>query len=95
MASNATDAFGWLHLSGCTSKDTLRNDFATSCIVASNLTFKYSYGFNLKHDKILSTSDARSVCDTSLKNSFKSVSSSFNSSIFSTFFVVVVVVVVV
>ena len=91
MASNAIDAFGWLHLSGCTNKDTFRNALATSWIVASKRTFKYSYGFNLKHDNILSTSLARSVCDTSLKNSFKSVSSSFNSSIFSTSVVVAVV----
>ena len=80
-ASNAAFASACLHLSGCTSKEILRNERGIAFLSQSNGRFKNSYGFSLKQDKIRSTSASRVASETSRKNSFKSVSLSLISSI--------------
>ena len=51
--SNAADAWGCLHLSGCTMRDSFLNCLRTSSIGQSNRRFSFSNGLSLKAHRIL------------------------------------------
>lgn len=71
IAPNASFACGCLHLSGCTNNDILRYCRFTSSTDEEKDKLRCSKGFNLKQERILSTSLLRSTSPTSAKKSFK------------------------